>query len=413
MEKDKKKLESLLHHKTFLFIIPNLIIAYVLLYYYTTNFNYNWEVLWEEVVLLFIILFFIHTIVYLFLRKALKDTQKIFCLMCLLPIFYFVDFQIFSFLLFVIFFLGLVFGFKKFVYWNLDYLVGIVSSIVILLFSYVLIISLYDVLIIHFNSKELDYELEFQVEEETESPNMYWLHCDGMLSLETMKKYFNYKNDNLDNFFTEKHFVVNENASLAVGHSTQKALVSLFNPYYYDNFFKDYLTELEKAYLSPNKKMPFVVNYYELEEKRLHNELFQALKKKGYSTIAIAEFNQHTSLYTDYFYDYYYFDKTSKHIVNGKQDLRFMDNRELIQNDSTKLASYIRLNHWKPLVSTTFLSDILENINYLEEEVIDYSDMDLEQYPNIKESNYWVIKAIAKGIIDSQNIESPKFMFID
>ena len=43
--------------------------------------------------------------------------------------------------------------------------------------------------------------------------------------------------------------MVNEDVSMAVGHSTQRALVSMFNPHYYDNFFQEYLIELEKTYV--------------------------------------------------------------------------------------------------------------------------------------------------------------------
>ena len=69
---DSKLLKKLVCNKWFLYLIPNLIFAYRLLYYYNNNVRYISEfdeILFSHVIILFFILFIINSIVYLLLNK--------------------------------------------------------------------------------------------------------------------------------------------------------------------------------------------------------------------------------------------------------------------------------------------------------------------------------------------------------
>lgn len=406
---NNEKMNKLLYNKYFLFIIPNLICAYQLLYYYNTNLDGNGVVLFHHAILLFFILFGINSIIYLFLNKVLKNEQKVCCILSFISIFYFVQFNFLQFLIYIASILLIVFDFKKFIHCKLDYGIALISFIVIFLFSYNFISAIYNFCSVSIKSRGYDYKLNINIDENKETPNIYWIHCDGMIGLDVAKEYFNYKKTDLENYLNNNNYIVNENAKLVAGHSTQTALAALFNPYYYDNFFGDYLKELEKTFLNNNKKTSFIVNYNELSEKRLNNELFNALDSKDYTTIAIADYNQYTSFNTDFYYDYFVFHETFKHLTE-KKELRYI---ELNDNNKFNIELYNQFNYFRGLLNTTFLYPVVDDFNSLNYKVLDYNDLDMSDYPRIENTSYWGMKAILKSVNHSLNINDNKFVFID
>lgn len=409
---NKDLLFKVSHNKILLFILPNLIYASKLLYYYNSNFADMLEVLFSEVIVLFLIFFVLTTLLYFFLKKAVKNVQKIFCIMCFICMFYFFKFTLIQFLLFIVFVLLLIIDFKWLIKFKLDNVIGIIIFIIIFLFSYNFFISISNVLYMITNSKSYDNDITIKVDDDTETPNIYYIHCDGMMGIDAMKKYFYYNDTYLTDYFKDNNYYLNEDASMVVGHKTQKALVAMFNPKYYDNFFKKYLLELEDSYINKSEKTSFVVDYYELEDKRLNNELFVALNEKNYTTIGIGEFNPYTSFYTDYFYDYYYYGDGLRYIDTDNNEFRSLNN-----NSKLKLLSYIRYVHLKPLISGTIFYDLLGNINFLNYDTVDYKSFNSSEYNYTEDamnnSNYWVSKAILKGLDETMNIDNRKFTFVD
>lgn len=262
------------------------------------------------------------------------------------------------------------------------------------------------------NSRGYDNEIDINVDEELNTPNIYYIHCDAMMGVSAMDKYFNYENTYLSNYFGNNGYYLNEDANLVTGHSTQKSLVALFNPNYYDEFYKDYVFDLEETYLGNKKKTDFVVDYYELESKRLNNELFKALEEKGYDTVAIAEYNSYTSLDVDYYYDYFYYDDHVRYIEEDRDEFRVLGD-----NSDLKLLSYIRFVHSKPLVTRTMLSEVVRDINFLNYEMVDYDSFDSndQKYINraMDDNNFWLSKAILKGLDLSFNTDNNRFVFVD
>ena len=406
--------QKFLNHKLVLFIVPNLIYIYVFLYQYNNSLKSyisRGELLFYEIIILSGVFLLINSIIYLFLKKGLKDTYKIFLIMCFISIFYFVKFSFITFLVYIIFILILTILIKKFIHFKLDKLVNFISFMILFLFFAQVGNSIYYGGTVLLKSKDYDYKLDIRVEENTNTPNIYWIHCDGMMNFYDMKKYFNFKDTYFQDYLKRNNYSYNVNASLVAGHRTQSALVALFNPYYYDHFFKDYLMELQDS-LIQERDPSFMVNYYELEEKRLYNELFEALEKKDYTTVAISDFNPYTGLYTDYFYDFFAYDKEGKQVTD-KQEFRYMDNHNRNNQDQVKLLSFMRFNHFKSLLYTTMLFPLIENINYLDYEVIPYQEEDFSEYSYTDKSHYWISKATLSGIHDSLKIDEKKFVFID
>ena len=409
---ENKFVEKLINNKLFLFIVPNLIYLTQLCNFFNTNFKSLTEVLFYEIFIVGGFLLIINFLIYLFLNKVLKDHHKVFCILCLISIFYFTYFNLITFLLYIVFILVLIFNFKKFINFKLDFFVVLISFISIALFAYSFGISAYHELYILFKSKSYDYDIKIEVDENLNTPNIYWIHCDGMMNTEAMKKYFNYKHKYLTDYLENNNFYVDKDSTLEAGHSTQKALVAMFNPDYYDNFYKKHLEESEEWYINNKKKPSFVVNYNELNDKRLNNELFKALEKKNYTTVGIAEFNPYTAFYTDYFYDYYSFGYEIRHIHDEDNELKLLKD-----NSKFRIDSYLRFTHLKALAYRTFFKDLISDINFLNYEEINYKNFDTSDYQYVEEamnnSNYWLAKAILKGLDESMKIDDKKFVFID
>lgn len=241
-------------------------------------------------------------------------------------------------------------------------------------------------------------------------PNIYYIHCDGMMGISGMSKYFNYDNLYLKNYFDKNGYYLQEDASLVAGHNTQRSLVALFNPNYYDEFYGDYVNDLEDFYLKKKKKTDFVVDYYELESKRFNNELFSALDKKGYNTYAIGEFNAYTSFDVDYYYDFYYYDIVNRY-VDTDDSLRLVEG-----NSDFRLLSYTRFVHSKSLVSRTILDGLLSDVNFLDYDDVDYSDYDVSGRKYISrvlnDDDFEIPTAILRGLDDVVSGDN-NFSFVD
>ena len=346
--KNNDLLYKLSHNNKLLFIVPNLIYASMLLYYYNSNSSYDnmMEVSFREVILLLVIFFVITCFVYFLLSKVFKNMQKVFCIMLFIVCFYFFKFTLIQFLLFIMFILILIIDFKKLIRFKLDSIVVIAFFIIFVFFSFSFVSAVYNFSVSIIKSRSYNNKIEFKVDDNKDSPNIYYIHCDGMMGISAMRKYFYYNNTYFTNYLNDNDYYINENASFINGHKTQRSLVALFNPNYYDKFYKKYLSELENVYLGKSNDISFNVGYYELEDKRLDNELFRALKKKDYTTVGIGEYNQYTSLDTDYYYDYYIHDSDWKHIIDGREGLRYIEN----SNSDLKKISYVHFIHSKFLV---------------------------------------------------------------
>ena len=386
-------------NKYFCFVVSNFSYLAFLFFYYNYNF-YNLEILFWEIILISLTFFIINSLLYFLLYKLLKDYQKVFIVLIIISIFFIQPFSLLKILLFIIFILLIILILKKFVKKRLSYLVGILSFILIIFFTYNFLFSIYNVSFMMIKSKSFDNSISVKVSENTKSPNIYYIHCDGMMGISAMNKYFNYDDTYLTDYFNKNNYYYNEKASLATGHKTQRSLVALYNPYYYDNFFKKYLRKLEQSFID-GKKPSFVVDYYELKDKRLDNELFNALSKKGYIVSAISELEQYSSLYVDYFFDYYNYNEENRLYI--KEDNSYSD-----------FNFYVNMEHFDNFLNRTIFSDVLDNFNFLDYSIIDNKDIDLSKYPYISNTDYWIARSILKDLDYNYKIDSnSKFTFVN
>jgi len=402
---------KLANNKLLLYIIPNFVYLIILFNYYNVNFLGMLEVTFLEIIFDSCLFFGLTNILYFIILKILKSRQKTFLIMTFICMFYNIYLSKMYLIMLLLFVIICIIELKVIVKCNIDKLVFILQVIVCVMFLYNSLGTGINLLSMVLNNRGYDYLKEFNVSEKEDNPDIYYIHCDGMMSFSGMDKYFNYDNKYLKEQL--KGYYINDNGSLVAGHRTQRALVALFNPDYYDNFFNDYLVQLEDTYLEKKNKTDYYVDYYELEEKRFNNELIEAFKKRGYKIIGIGEYNAYTSFDVDYFYDFF----------NSYRDDRYLDiensQLRLIGNDSSELARkmYVRFSNNKKILKRTLFSDLLVDYIPLKYEEIDYNKIDSSKYTYIdkvyKDNNYWVPKAIMKSLDETMKINNNKLTFID
>ena len=406
---DDNFIKKILENKFVLFLIPNLIFFSFYLNIYNKNFvSNNGQIFFLEIIILCVVTLFINIVLYLFLSKILKfDVYEkfliisLFCifLLGLRPLYYY----FFGFIILVIVFKILT----KLKLLNLKIIVYFYSFFIFFIFLFNLFTTFKYLSYAFFKSKGLNYDFKvYRDDNNRNQPNIYWIHCDATIGMDVMSKYFDYDNHELKEYFNKNNYFYNENARLVAGNSTRRALPALFNPYYYDNFFKDYLYDLEQVNLEKKSYTDYLVNYDELTDKRYHNELFKALKSKDYTTYGIGNFDLYTSLYTDYFYDYY-----SDYSLNFDKFryLKYEDNKD-------KYDNYLKLLHISTLVHYSYLRNIINysNIYLLKGKLLDYNDVDLEGYEYAKNTKDIATLTLFKGLYEIfHDSNSRKFVFLD
>jgi hypothetical protein len=148
-------------------------------------------------------------------------------------------------------------------------------------------------------AKKADVKTSFNVSESlSNQPNVYWIHCDGMINFKTCEKYFNDDQEDFMNELSEREFLVNEDASFFACYNTTVAIPALMCPDYYDNYLSDILSDRESAY----KRVLSMSTQATLKDVRLHNETISAFTAAGYKTNTVALMNHFYFPSTDTFY---------------------------------------------------------------------------------------------------------------
>jgi hypothetical protein len=87
----------------------------------------------------------------------------------------------------------------------------------------------------------------FHIDTTLPAPDIYWFHVDGMMSLETVERFWGKSQEHLRTEFTRRGFIVYENAQLNAGF-TDSAFAALLFPAFYDSFWGERLAEVAKVF---------------------------------------------------------------------------------------------------------------------------------------------------------------------
>lgn len=134
-----------------------------------------------------------------------------------------------------------------------------------------------------------------------EKPNVYWIHCDGMLGFESFEKYFGDDQAQFKESLTERGFVLNENATLLAGHSTTSCVPALMCPEFFDRYLSGLLAGATSEDARTLIAETDVQKLLSIEQE--NNEVTNAFDQAGYTTYTVA--SAYWSIYpriTDYYY---------------------------------------------------------------------------------------------------------------
>lgn len=405
--KDNKILKFLLN-KYYLFILPYLVFLSRFLMYYVDSEKYDYSVPLSALGGFYILMFIIY-VLYMFLINKITSNYKINCILlcCFMFSLYITSNPILIIpVLFVIIIIALLFKY-----------IDVPNVVMFLVSSFFSFIFLFDFiqfsfinidLLFHSNYDRVNYSVKINKNIDNK-PNIFYIHCDGMMSMEAMEKYFEYDDDTLNTYLDDNNFIINRDVSLRLGHRTQKALVALYNPYYYDNKEKKFLDEVED-YEDNKGKVHNYISYKELEDKRMNSELVRGLSDAGYTTYAVGLYNQHTSLNVDYFYDYNYY---AGHYNHKGKNLELV----LIDKDINKiiLNSYInyQIRADLNLDNIDVHNKVYSNYKSLFKKV-EKRDVDLSEYKRLHSTlNEKVRKTVESLSYIYDDKSNSKFVFVD
>lgn len=409
MKKQKNLLIKVLTNKYILLITPYLlfITLYLNYYVYAEKYDYNLPIsaLFKYYILIFIILALFNIV----LNTIFKNRRINYFLMMIIVVFFYKIISIKRLVFIIIMILFLSLTLKKIQV--KDSIIVICNTFIIFLFLICFVPASYRMcdLLNNTNHTEVDYKVKTDSSIK-EKPNIYYIHCDGMMSMEALRKYFNYNDTYLNDYLENNDFLINRNTILPLGYRTQKALVALFNPYYYDNKEKYFLEEVEKYTDNNKNKVRNYIGYQELKEKRLNNEFIIGLSNGGYKTYAVGLYNQYTSLNTDYFYDYNYYRAHNNHFKKGLK-LRIVDNNV----DKKMLNEYINMQILADIYPGVSLFD---NIDYSKFEkgskVLNKQNINLNDYKYLNNASSEKINKIIESLSDIQSKnDKNRFVFVD
>lgn len=177
--------------------------------------------------------------------------------------------------------------------------VSIVMTGVLLVFNLMpIIITAFSARLIHADQVDSAYKKEYVIDDNTETPNVYWFLCDGMLGIEATEECFGDLSELTQNL-EERGFQINPSASLETDHTTMIAIAALMCPDYYDTFLENNLSDHDSAVAL--KESPWFSSD-EFHDVLRYNEFIAAFENKGYKTNTIALSEWYFYPTTDKFY---------------------------------------------------------------------------------------------------------------
>jgi len=125
----------------------------------------------------------------------------------------------------------------------------------------------------------------FRIDPALPSPNILWLHLDGMMSLGTAERFWGESQEHLRHEFASRGFLIYEDALLNA-ENTRAALAALFSPAFYDSFLGAHMAEamreLHSSRQAPGALATVGLRFIDVSESY---ELFGSLTASGYEII--------------------------------------------------------------------------------------------------------------------------------
>lgn len=393
-------MKKFLKNKNYLFFAPYLLIVIYYLCIYRSNFSINggeYEFLLSECIFHILFFSFLEILFYFLFSRLFSDRESF----ILIQLFLFLSVCSGLIVWLITIFLFVYFLFSKEIHVNVQSFLNVFLPLFFFAecFSFFLVFFFCGKDTVSFMVRKKDYSknVSCSVEPSISTPNIYWIHMDGMPNTSFIEEFYNEDLGEIKESFEEMGFSLNDDASFVGGHHTLLALNALFNPQYYDEFLHDYLQELDACSLH-SCYTEKTVSFREISYHRIRNELFQAFQKKGYHIVGITEFNQYTAFNTDSIYDIWHYDKGDKVPYLSK-----IDTDEDIYNHILKV-------HFQNTIENIYG---VRHYSTMFDEMIPIR-VDLSSYPLLEKSPYYPIQAMIQSFDDARDRnKQPQFYFFD
>jgi hypothetical protein len=136
-----------------------------------------------------------------------------------------------------------------------------------------------------FGDSKITYKASFNIEDDSPSPNIYWLFMDGMLGFRAMEYFFDDPQIEFESQLKEREFLVNREAEFEAFHSTIYAIPALMNPEFYDKVMSLFLISYDPVF---RDRLLSSIKVTVFDTARMNNELIAAFNAKGYQTSVVA-----------------------------------------------------------------------------------------------------------------------------
>ena len=146
---------------------------------------------------------------------------------------------------------------------------------------------------------------EISIDDTLPSPNIYWLHMDGMINFADIEYFFNKPQDDLRQQLIQRGFVINEDAEFNA-HITIFSVPALLSPAFYDSYLGTLLKEANQ--MSRSERTSFLNSTLNSDRISLrkdiapYHELFNAFLQNGYRHVMMASLDYSVYVPLDYFY---------------------------------------------------------------------------------------------------------------
>ncbi len=160
------------------------------------------------------------------------------------------------------------------------------------------VVSTVSITVLGFSAQKPEMKTDFNIDVNiADQPNVYWIHCDGMLSFAAIEKYFGDSQDEFREGLKTRGFDIDETANFEANQSTTVAVPALFSPNFYDTYLSDMIHDPSSDHRALTQNAQSI-----LKEVRLNNETINAFAAAGYETNTVALMDQYFFPTTDSFY---------------------------------------------------------------------------------------------------------------
>jgi len=83
---------------------------------------------------------------------------------------------------------------------------------------------------------------DFNIDPNLPTPNIYWIHLDGVMSMETVERFWGTSQNQLRDMLTNRGFMIYEDARI-YSSDTMTSLAALLSPAFYDNFWGERMAQ--------------------------------------------------------------------------------------------------------------------------------------------------------------------------